>query len=67
MVDSNQQSLADHVIKRLESEVRVDPRTTVADQRAEMMHLARFTRLQDQSDLGALTFANIIACWFACN
>ena len=53
-----QVALADHVVERLEGQVRVDGAGPVADQQREVMHLARLAALQHQADLGALALAD---------
>ena len=58
VVDADQQALFDHVVEGLERQVGVDARATVADERAEVVHFARFAGLEDEADLGALAFAD---------
>ena len=46
----DQQALADHVVERLEREIRIDRAAAVADQQREMMHLARFAGFEHEAD-----------------
>ena len=46
-----QQALADHVVERLEREIRIDGAAAVADEQREMMHLARFAGFEHEADL----------------
>ena len=57
-VDVHQQALADHVVERLEREIRIDRARAVADEQREMMHFARFAGFQHQADPRARAFAN---------
>ena len=45
------QVLGDHVLDRLEREIRVDGPGAVADEQRHVMHLAGVTGLDDQADL----------------
>ena len=58
VVDLDQQTLTDHVVESFESEVRIDRSATVADERAEVMHFARFARFQHEVALGAGALAD---------
>ena len=58
VVDADEQALLDHVVEGLERQVGVDTRTTVADERAEVVDFARFAGLEDEADLGALALAD---------
>ena len=49
----SQQALANHVVERLERQIRIDGAATVADEQREMMHLARFAGFEHQADLAA--------------
>ena len=49
---------ADHVVERLERQVRIDGAATVADEQREMMHLARFAGFEHEADLGARALAD---------
>ncbi len=51
MADAGQLALADHVVKRLERQVRVDRPCAVADEQGEMVYLARLAALQHEADL----------------
>jgi len=53
VIDVLHQALANHVIERLEGEIRIDGAATITDQEREMMDLARFTRFEHQADAGA--------------
>ena len=46
--DADEQPLLDHVVERLEREVRVDDAGAVAEQQRAVMHLARVAGLDDQ-------------------
>ena len=52
------QVVGDHVLDRLEREVRVDRPGAVADQQRHVVHLAGVAALDDQPDLGALLLAD---------
>ena len=52
------QVLGDHVLDRLERQVRVDRAGAVADQQRHVVHLAGVAALDDQADLGALLLAD---------
>ena len=58
VVDVRQQALADHVVERLEREIRIDGAAAVADEQREMMHLARFAGFEHQADARAQAFAD---------
>ena len=58
VVDVGEQSLADHVIERLEGEVRVDSADAIADQQRKVMNLARLAGFKDEADAGASLFAD---------
>ena len=60
MIDTSEQALLDHVIQRLKGEIRIDRGATVANQRAEVMHFTRLAGFEDETDLGALAFADQI-------
>ena len=45
--------LGQHLLERLEGEIRVDRLGAIAGQRAELMHLVGFARLDDETDRGA--------------
>ena len=53
-----QQALANHVVERLERQIRIDRAAAIADQQREMMHFARFARFEHQPDPGARAFAD---------
>ena len=57
-VDVGEQTLMDHVVDRLEGQIRVDGAASVTDEQREVVDLARFAGLQDQSDPGAGTLAD---------
>ena len=51
LVDAHQQALTDHVIERLEGEVRIDRAGTVTDEQRHVMDLARLAGFDDQPGL----------------
>ena len=53
VVELDQQALANHVVERLERQIRIDGAATVADEQREMMHLARFAGFEHEADLAA--------------
>ena len=58
VVHVHEQTLADHVVERFKGEVRIDRAAAEADQRAEVMHFARFTGLQHDVALRAGALAD---------
>ena len=48
MRHAHQQALANHVVERLEGEVRIHGAGAVAEQQRAVVHLARVARLDDQ-------------------
>ena len=48
----------DHVVDRLEGQIRINRSAPVADEQREVMNLARFTGFENQSDAVAVAFAN---------
>ena len=58
VIDARQIALPNHVVERLERQVRIDGAGAVADEQGEMMHLARLAAFEDQADLGARPFAD---------
>ena len=58
VVDVGQQALADHVVERLEGQVRIDRAAAVADQQREVMHLARLAGFEHEADARARAFAD---------
>ena len=48
-----QQALADHVVERLEREIRIDRAAAVADEQREVMHFARFAGFEHEADARA--------------
>ncbi len=59
VVEVDQQALADHVVERLERQIRIDGAAAVADEQREMMHLARFAGFEDEADLARACPARI--------
>ncbi len=53
VVQAGEQPLVDHVVDGLEGHVRINGGHAVAEQHGEVVHLARFARLQDQRHMGA--------------
>jgi len=51
--DAMQDVVLDHVVDRLEREVRVDRTGAVAEQQRHVVHLARLASLEHQADLRA--------------
>ena len=60
MIDASEQALLDHVIQRLKGEIRIDRGAAITNQRAEVMHFTRLAGFKDETDLGALAFADQI-------
>ena len=60
MIDVRQQLLADHVVERLEGEIRIDRAAAVADEQREVMHFARFAGFEHQAHARAQAFADQI-------
>ena len=60
VVDSGEQPFADHVVDRLERDIRIDGGRAVADEQREVMHLARFAGFKHERDARAEAFANQI-------
>ena len=58
LVQPREQALADHVVQRLEGQVRVDGARTVPEQQRGVMHLPRVARLDDQAHLHAAALAD---------
>ena len=56
--DAAQQRLADHVVVRLEREVRVDDPGAVPEEQRAMMHFARVARFDDQGAARPRAFAD---------
>src|ERR1035437_2222947 len=50
VVHVHEQSLADHVVERLEREVGIDGAATVADEQRKMVNFARLARFEHESD-----------------
>ena len=48
----------DHVVDRLEGQIRINRSAPVADEQREVMNLARFTGFENQSNAVAVAFAN---------
>ena len=49
VIDARQLALADHVVEGLESQVGIDGPRAIADQKREMVNLARLAAFQDQT------------------
>ncbi len=58
MVDVAQFLVADHAVERLEGEVRIHSRSTVADEHTAVMGLARVPSLDDQTGPGTLALSD---------
>ncbi len=58
VIDVHEQALADHVVERLEGEIRIDRAAAVADERREVMHLARLAGFEHEADARARAFAD---------
>jgi hypothetical protein len=56
--DADEQALADHVVERLERQVRVDHAGAVAEQQRAVMHFARVARFDDERAARARAFAD---------
>ncbi len=56
--DTLEQPLGDHVVDRVEREVRVDRRRPVPDEQRHVVHLAGVAGLDDQPDLGPRLLAH---------
>ena len=57
VLDVHEQALADHVVDRLEGQVRVDRAAAITDQEREVMHFPRLAGLQDDARPGAQALA----------
>ena len=58
VVHIHEQSLANHVVERLEGEIRIDGAAAVADERAEVMHFARLAAFEHEIHLRARALAD---------
>ena len=58
MIHAHEQPLADHVVERLEGEIRIDRPAAVADERGKVVHLARLAGFQHEADAGAFALAD---------
>ncbi len=45
-----EQALLDHIVERLEREIRIDGPAAIADQQRKMMHFARFAGFEHDAD-----------------
>ena len=61
VVDAGQRVLADHVIDRLERDVRVDGAGAVTDEQREVMHFAGLAGFHHETDARAQALADEIA------
>ena len=55
---ADEQALTNHVVERLERQIRIDRAAAVSDQQREMMHLARLARFEHQADARPRALAN---------
>ena len=53
VIDVGQHAIADHAIHGLEGEVRIDRAAAIADQQGKVVHFARLSRFQHQTDAGS--------------
>jgi len=60
VVDAGEHALVDHVVDRLEDDVRVDHAHAVADEQREVVHLAGLAGLEHETGAGAQTLADEI-------
>ena len=58
VVDAGEVTLTDHVVDRLEGDIRVHRAAAVADQQGEVVHLARLAGLEDQRNPRAQALAD---------
>ncbi len=58
MGDADELPLPDHVVERLERQIRIDDAGAVAEEQRAVMHLARVARLDDEPALRARALAH---------